>query len=160
LCSRLLHNLPRTIPLALDTLAELCQNWHTMSTDDTNPQKPLFWMGSSHKDLKAFPSGVRQTAGFALWQAQQGRKHVSAKVLKGFGGAGVLEVIEDDDGSTYRVVYTVKFAGSVYVLHAFQKKSKSGIKTPTAEIETVRRRLKAAEEHHAARLAEEGEREN
>src|SRR3954451_2221746 len=160
LCSRLLHKPPRTIPLALDTLAELCQNWHTMSTDDTEPPKPLFWIGSSLKDLKAFPSGVRQTAGFALWQAQRGRKHASAKVLKGFGGAGVLEVVEDDDGSTYRVVYTVKLARGVYVLHAFQKKSKSGIKTPPAEMETVRRRLKAAEEHHAARRAEEGEREN
>jgi phage-related protein len=130
-----------------------------MSTDEIQGPRPLFWMGSSLKDLKAFPLGVRQAAGFALWQAQQGRKHVSAKVLKGFGGAGVLEVVEDDDGSTYRVVYTVKFARAVYVLHAFQKKSKSGIKTPPAEIETVRRRLKAAEEHHAARR-EEGEREN
>lgn len=110
--------------------------------------------------MKAFPAGVRQTAGFALWQAQMGRKHVSAKVLKGFGGAGVLEVVEDDDGSTYRVVYTVKFAGAVYVLHAFQKKSKSGIKTPASEMEIVRRRLKAAEEQHAARRREEGGREN
>jgi phage-related protein len=117
-------------------------------------------MGSSRKDLKAFPSGVRQAAGFALWQAQQGRKHVSAKVLKGFGGAGVLEVVEDDDGSTYRVVYTVKFARAVYVLHAFQKKSKSGIKTPPAEMEMVRRRLKLAEEDYATRQAEENEREN
>jgi phage-related protein len=131
-----------------------------MSTDDTETVKPLFWMGSSRRDLKAFPAGVRQTAGFALWQAQRGRKHASAKVLKGFGGAGVLEVVEDDDGNTYRVVYTVKFAGAVYALHAFQKKSKSGIKTPPAEIETVRRRLKTAEEHHAARRAEEREREN
>ncbi len=131
-----------------------------MSTGEAGPIKPLFWIGSSWKDLKAFPAGVRQTAGFALWQAQMGRKHVSAKVLKGFGGAGVLEVVEDDDGSTYRVVYTVKFAGAVYVLHAFQKKSKSGIKTPASEMGIVRRRLKAAEEHHAARRREEGGREN
>jgi len=72
----------------------------------------------------------------------------------------VLEVVEDDDGNTFRVVYTVKFARAVYVLHAFQKKSKSGIKTPPAEIEMVRRRLKLAEEDHATRRAEEGEREN
>jgi phage-related protein len=129
-----------------------------MSTDEQDPSKPLFWVGSSWKDLKAFPSGVRQAAGFALWRAQQGRKHESAKVLKGFGGAGVLEVIEDDDGNTYRVVYTVKFAGAVYVLHAFPKKSKSGIKTPPAEMEMVRRRLKLAEEDYATRRAEEGER--
>lgn len=131
-----------------------------MSTGDTDEPKPLFWMGSSWKDLKAFPAGVRQMAGFALWQAQLGRKHLDAKVLKGFGGAGVLEVVEDDTAGTYRVVYTVRLAGAVYVLHAFQKKSKSGIKTPAAEMETVRRRLKEAEEHHAKRRAEGGGREN
>jgi phage-related protein len=128
-----------------------------MSNDATATPKPLFWIGSSLKDLKAFPSGVRHSAGFALWQAQRGGKHANAKVLKGFGGAGVLEVVEDDDGSTFRVVYTVKFANAVYVLHAFQKKSKSGIKTPQAEIEVVRRRLKAAEEDHASRRAEDRE---
>jgi phage-related protein len=95
--------------------------------------------------------------GFALWQAQLGRKHRDAKVLKGFGGAGVLEVVEDHDGKTYRAVYTVKFAGAVYVLHAFQKKSKKGIKTPMAERNVIRQRLKAAEEHHEKRRAE-GER--
>jgi phage-related protein len=130
-----------------------------MSTGETEPPKSLFWMGSSLKDLRAFPAGVRQTAGFALWQAQVGRKHPGAKILKGFGGAGVLEVVEDDDGNTYRVVYTVRLAGAVYVLHAFQKKSKSGIKTPPAVMEVVRRRLKAAEEHHAERRAEGSERE-
>jgi phage-related protein len=131
-----------------------------MSRDATEPVKPLFWIGSSLKDLRAFPSGARHRAGFALWQAQMGRKHESAKILKGFGGAGVLEVVEDDEGGTFRVVYTVKFANAVYVLHAFQKKSKSGIKTPPAEIEMVRRRLKLAEEDHATRRAEETEREN
>jgi phage-related protein len=93
--------------------------------------------------------------GFALWQAQQGGKHRDAKVLKGFGGAGVLEVVEDHDGDTYRAVYTVKFAGAVYVLHAFRKKSKKGIKTPPAEMEVIKRRLEAAEEHHEERRAEE-----
>lgn len=119
-----------------------------MSTGPTGDPKPLFWIGSSRNDLKEFPADVRQVVGFALWQAQLGRKHRDAKVLKGFGGAGVLEVVEDHDGNTFRAVYTVKFAGSVYVLHVFQKKSKKGIKTPAAEIELIRRRLKSAEEHH------------
>ncbi|MGP0066971.1 MAG: type II toxin-antitoxin system RelE/ParE family toxin [Isosphaeraceae bacterium] len=126
-----------------------------MSTGETGRAKPLFWMGSTHKDLKAFPDEVRQAVGFALFQAQIGRKHLDAKVLKGFGGAGVLEVVTDHDGDTYRTVYTVKFAGAVYALHAFQKKSKKGIKTPTAELDIVRRRLRAAEEHDAKRRAEE-----
>lgn len=93
--------------------------------------------------------------GFALWQAQLGRKRRDAKVLKGFGGAGVLEVVEDHDGNTYRAVYTVKLAGVVYILHAFQKKSKKGIKTPAAEMNVIRQRLRAAEEHHEERRAEE-----
>jgi phage-related protein len=112
-------------------------------------------MGSSRKDLKAFPPEVRQAIGFALFQAQLGRKHLDAKVLKGFGGAGVLEVVSDHDGDTFRTVYTVRFAGAIYALHAFQKKSKKGIKTPLYELEVVRKRLKAAEEHHAKRRAEE-----
>ncbi len=93
--------------------------------------------------------------GFALWQAQIGRKHRDAKILRGFGGAGVLKVVADHDGDSYRAVYTVKFADAVYVLHAFQKKSKKGIKTPVAEMNVIRQRLKAAEEHHAERSAEE-----
>jgi phage-related protein len=117
--------------------------------------KPVFGMGSSRKDLREFPDEVCQAMGFALWQAQLGRKHRDAKVLKGFGGAGVLEVVEDHDGDTYRAVYTVKFAGAVYVLHAFQKKAKKGIKTPVAEMDVIRLRLEAAEEHHAERSAEE-----
>jgi phage-related protein len=123
--------------------------------------KPLFWVASSKKDLKGFPLAVRRTMGFALFQAQAGGKHVDAKPLKGFGGAGVLEVVEDHQGSTFRVVYTVKFAGAVYALHAFQKKSKKGVKTPKAELDLIRKRLKAAEEHyeewHATREDEEGE---
>jgi phage-related protein len=110
--------------------------------------KPLFWVGSSRKDLKAFPVDVRRVMGFALWQAQAGGKHREAWPLKGFGGAGVLEVVEDHDGNTYRAVYTVKFAGAVYVLHAFQKKSKKGIKTPKAALELIRARLRSAEEHY------------
>lgn len=93
--------------------------------------------------------------GFALRQAQFGGKHRDAKVLKGFGGAGVLEIVDDHDGDTYRAVYTVKFAGAVYVLHAFQKKSKKGIKTPPTDMNVIRQRLKAAEEHHEERRVEE-----
>lgn len=111
--------------------------------------KPLFWVGSSKKDLKGFPLEVRRTMGFALFQAQAGGKHVDTKPLKGFGGTGILEVVEDHAGNTFRAVYTVKFAGAVYVLHAFQKKSKKGVRTPKAEVELVRKRLRAAEEHYA-----------
>ena len=117
-----------------------------MSTGDQ--PKPLFWIGSSRKDLKGFPLEVRRTMGFALFQAQAGGKHVDAKPLKGFGGAGVLEVVEDHEVGTFRTVYTVRFAGAVYVLHAFQKKSKKGVKTPTAELDLIRSSLKAAEEHY------------
>src|SRR5271157_3555943 len=90
--------------------------------------KPVIWVASSRKDLKKFPKGVRQTVGQALFDAQTGAKHPGVKPLKGFHGAGVLEVVEDDNGNTYRAVYTIKFAGAVYVLHAFQKKSKKGSK--------------------------------
>ena len=123
-----------------------------MATNDDTEQwrpKPVFWVASSLKDLKKFPKGVKQTVGQALFDAQTGGKHADAKPLKGFHGAGVLEVIADDDGSAYRAVYTVKFAGTVYVLHAFQKKSKSGRKTPAEEIEKLKARLKEAEKHHA-----------
>jgi phage-related protein len=88
--------------------------------------------------------------GFALYLAQQGGKHRDAKPLSGFGGAGVLEVVADSSGSTYRAVYTVRLAGRVYVLHSFQKKSKRGIETPKAEINLIKSRLKRAEEEHAA----------
>jgi phage-related protein len=115
-------------------------------------------MGSSLGDLKEFPEEVCRVMGFALWQAQLGGKHLGTKVLRGFGGAGVLEVVEDHDGDTFRAVYTVKFAGAVYVLHAFQKKSKKGVKTPAAELELIRRQLKAAEERHEKRRSEESRR--
>jgi phage-related protein len=95
-----------------------------------------------------FPEDVREVIGFALYQAQLGEKHVSAKPLKGFKGAGVLEVVEDSDGNTYRTVYTVRFGKAVYVLHAFQKKAKQGIKTPKNEIDLVESRLKNAAAHY------------
>jgi phage-related protein len=110
--------------------------------------KPLFWVGSSKRNLRSFPLEVRRTIGFALFQAQTGGKHVDAKPLKGFGGRGVLEVVADHDGNAFRAVYTVKFAGAVYVLHAFQKKSKKGVQTPKTELDLIRKRLQAAEEHH------------
>jgi phage-related protein len=126
-----------------------------MATDDGTGDEPLArpkpveWIGSSLRNLRSFPKAVRITFGQALFDAQTGHRHPAAKPLKGFGGAGVLEVVEDDDGSTYRAVYTVKFAGIVYVLHAFQKKSKSGIRTPAGDIDKVRARLKDAEKHYA-----------
>jgi phage-related protein len=108
-------------------------------------QKPLLWMGSSKKDLMSLPDEVCRFFGHALDFAQRGDKHDAAKVLKGFGGAGVLEVVEDDAGGTYRAVYTVKFEQAVFVLHCFQKKSKSGIATPKADMDIIHTRLKAAE---------------
>jgi phage-related protein len=97
--------------------------------------KPVEWIGSSYRDFVAFPDAVQDTMGHALYLAQTGRIHVSAKPLKGFGGAGVIELVEDDRHGTYRAVYTVKFGNAVYVLHAFQKKSRKGAATPREEIE-------------------------
>jgi phage-related protein len=108
-------------------------------------EKPIRWVSRSREDLRRFPDDVRRDIGFALDFAQRGAKHPSAKPLKGFGGAGVLEVVEDHRGDTYRAVYTVRFAEIVYVLHAFMKKSTSGIKTPKHEIDLIEQRLKAAE---------------
>jgi len=111
--------------------------------------KPVRWVGSSRDDLRAFPERVRNRVGGALWEAQLGRRAFFAKPLKGFGGAGVLEVVDDFDGDTYRAVYTVRFAGVVYVLHAFQKKAKRGIATPKREIDLIEQRLKRAREDYA-----------
>lgn len=108
-------------------------------------EKPLGWVGSSKKDLMALPPEVRKFFGHALDFAQHGEQHDAAKVLKGFGGAGVLEVVEDDVGGTFRAVYTVKFEEAVFVLHVFQKKSKRGIATPKPDIDIIRERLKIAE---------------
>ena len=107
--------------------------------------KPVSWIGSSFKDFREFPDPVQDAMGYALYQAQIGLKHSSAKPLKGFGGAGVIEIVADHVGDTFRAVYTVKFATAVYVLHAFQKKSKSGVKTSTEDLELIQQRLKAAE---------------
>jgi len=111
----------------------------------TDKEKPLEWIGSSKKDLMALPPDVRWRFGYALSLAQMGDQDDATKVLKGFRGAGVLEVVEDDVGGTYRAVYTVKFAEAVFALHCFQKKSKSGIATPKADMDIIRARLKIAE---------------
>ncbi|MBX9610521.1 MAG: type II toxin-antitoxin system RelE/ParE family toxin [Burkholderiales bacterium] len=108
-------------------------------------EKPLIWIGGSKKDLIALPFDVRKFFGHALDFAQRGGMHDAVKPLKGFGGAGVLEIVENDAGGTYRAVYTVKFAETVYVLHCFQKKSKSGIATPKEDMDIIRARLKVAE---------------
>lgn len=114
-----------------------------------NPSlKPVEWIASSLDDLKDFPEEVQQVMGYALYRAQCGEKHPDAKPLKGFQGTGVLEVIENFDGDTYRSVYTVRFEGVVYVLHSFQKKSKHGIATPKQDIELIEARLKRAKEHY------------
>src|SRR4030066_1572723 len=108
-------------------------------------EKPLEWIGSSHRDLMVLPTDVRRLFGYALSLAQAGDQHDAAKVLKGFGSAGVLEIVEDDAGGTYRAVYTVKFAEAVFVLHCFQKKSKRGIATPKKDMDIICARLKIAE---------------
>jgi phage-related protein len=116
--------------------------------------KPVEWVGSSLEDLRSFPEEVRDQVGFALYQAQRGGKHVSAKPLRGFKSAGVLEVVESHEGNAFRTVYTVKFRSAIYVLHAFQKKSKKGIKTPPEELNLIQRRLKKAAEHYEANYAQ------
>lgn len=117
--------------------------------------KPVEWIGSSRDDLREFPEDVQQIMGFALYRAQLGKKHPDAKPLKGFKGAGVLEIVENFDGDTYRAVYTVKFEGIVYVLHAFQKKSKQGIATPKQDTDLIESRLKRAKEHYKKYLEQQ-----
>ena len=104
--------------------------------------KPLFWVGSSNRDYVTLPADVQDIMGYALFLAQRGDKHEAGKPLQGFGGAGVLEIVSNHEGNTYRCVYTVRYPRAVYVLHAFQKKSKRGIETPRAEIEVIQSRLK------------------
>src|ERR1700744_3287924 len=111
--------------------------------------KTLGWIGTAKEDLLAFPEEVIREVGHALYLEQLGGKHGSAKPLKGFGGAGTLEIVEDRAGGTYRAVYTVRFAEVVYVLHAFQKKSKRGIATPKAELNLIEQRLRRAKEDYA-----------
>ena len=119
------------------------------------PLRPLRWISSSRDDLSEFPSKVRDQFGYELFLAQTGEHPPSAKPFKGVGG-GVVELIEDHDSDTYRAVYTVRLATAVYVLHAFKKKSKQGIKTPPRDVEMIKKRLKAAEEHDADERKKEG----
>ena len=111
-------------------------------------QKPTEWVASSKGDLRDFPEEVRRVMGVAINDAQNGEEHSATKALKGFGGRGVLEIVDDFDGDTYRGVYTVRFFGVIYVLHCFQKKSKRGSETPKHDIELVKLRLKTAEAHY------------
>jgi len=120
------------------------------------PRKPLKWVGSAKRDLDAMPEEVKDVFGHAIDLAQVGGKHPDAKGLAGFGSAGVLEVVEDFRGDTYRAVYTVKFAGWIYVLHCFQKKSMRGIKTPQKELDLIHARLMAAMQDFEARRVTQG----
>jgi phage-related protein len=106
--------------------------------------RPLIWLGGSKKDLKSLPAEVQDVFGYALYLAQAGDRHPDARPMKGFQGAGVLEIVDSFAGNAYRAMYTVRFADAVYVLHAFQKKSKSGIATPKEDVELIKRRLKDA----------------
>jgi phage-related protein len=119
-----------------------------------NPSlKPVIWIGSSRKDLRAFPEPVQDHMGYALYIAQRGGKHRDTKTLTGFGGGGVVEVVTDFRGDTFRAVYTLRYAGAVYILHAFQKKSMTGRETTLRDIELIKRRLRLAEQ-----IAKDGER--
>ena len=110
--------------------------------------KAIRWVGSSQKDLRAFPPKVRLDVGYALYAAQKGETDPTAKPLKGFGGHTVMEIVTPFDANTWRTVYTVRLRDCVYVLHAFQKKSKSGIATPKSVIDLIHQRLAAAERHY------------
>jgi phage-related protein len=120
-------------------------------------EKPLRWIASTLNDLKKFPEDVQDVMGYALDLAQHGQKHPDAKPLRGFSGAGVLEIVDDLDGDTYRAIYTVKFEGVIYLLHSFQKKSKHGIATPKQDIELVKKRLKIAQENYLQQTTEKME---
>ncbi len=122
--------------------------------------RQLRWVGSSRRDLRDLPKSVRFGVAYALLMAQQGAKHPRAKpLLVGFGGGGVLEVVEDDDGSTYRAVYTVTLPDAVYVLHVFQKKARRGSETARGDVDLIRERLKQAERESADRAERRGEEE-
>jgi phage-related protein len=117
-----------------------------MAKQPPPPIKPLLWVGSTKKDLLALPAEVIDTFGYALHLAQIGKKHEQAKPLRGFGSAGVLEIVEDSRRNSYRAVYTVRFAAAVVVLHVFQKKAKSGAATPKQDMDLIKQRLTAAEQ--------------
>jgi phage-related protein len=119
-------------------------------------EKPLHWVGSSKRDLLRFPAGVVDDIGYALGVAQFGGYPPSAKPWKGLG-PGVLEIVEDDDSGAYRALYTVRFRKAIYVLHAFQKKSPSGVRTARTDVELIGERLRAAKEDYEARYGKEAD---
>jgi len=114
-------------------------------------ERPIIWIGSSRRELRGFPREVRRDIAQSLYAAQQGEPDPSAKPLKGFGGGSVIEVVAEHRGGAWRAVYTVRFAEAIYVLHAFQKKSKKGIATPNREMNFIRQRLAEAERLHRER---------
>lgn len=114
-------------------------------------ERPILWVGSSRRELRAFPREVRRDIGQALYAAQQGETDPAAKPLRGFGGGSVVEIVAEHRGDTWRAVYTVRYSEAIYVLHAFQKKSKKGITTPKKEIDLIRQRLAEAERLHRER---------
>lgn len=119
-------------------------------------EKTVAWLGSTKEDLLDLPLKIRKEVGYAIYLAQLGQQHINVKPLSGFGGRGVLEVVEDDAAGTYRAVYTVKFKEAIYVLHVFQKKSKKGRETPKEEMDIIIKRLKIAENRHTEWLKDEG----
>ena len=130
---------------------------HDYSYKDTysgilgEPLKPIRWVGSSRRDLKTFPKTVRRHMGQALYAAQFGEEYPSVRALKGRAGRSVLEIVARDVSGTYRAVYTVRFRDVIYVLHAFQKRSKKGIATPKMEMDLIALRLAAAEKDYRDR---------
>lgn len=114
--------------------------------EDVRSSRPLYWVGSSKKDLLELPQEVIDLFGYALYLAQVGKKHEQAKPLQGFRSAGVLEIVEEWQGNAYRAVYTVRFRRAVFVLHVFQKKAKRGSSTPKVDLDLIRARLNAAEQ--------------
>jgi phage-related protein len=113
--------------------------------------KPVRWVGTSLRELRAFPRPVRADIGHALFTAREGKTDPAAKPLKGFGGASVLEIVASRHGGAWRAVYTVRFQDALYVLHVFQKKSTKGIATPARELEMIKRRLAEAERDYRER---------
>jgi len=117
---------------------------------DKDILKPVRWIASSYRDWKAFPPEVQDVMGYALYLAQQGRKADNAKPLKGYKGSTVLEISDNHDGNAWRAIYTIHFKDVIYVLHAFQKKSRKGIATPVTDIRMINKRLQQAVEHYEA----------
>jgi phage-related protein len=150
--------LPREV-IRFDNTADTSLGILTRMSDRTVRIKPVFWMGSARSDLRAFPPAVQADVGYALFAAQCGDEYRSVKALQGFGGRSVLEIVAPHDGNTFRAVYTVQFKDSLYVLHAFQKKSTKGSSTPKRDIDTIRHRLVEAKRHHEKRQKNHGEKD-